>query len=156
MKSGGSTPTNPTEPILLDYCDSKVDNVEHIHIETLPGYTVYEIVVSYSDLDAKSASPAGERYALAWSVEEKPSEENLLWYDLNADGIVDDQDQGILKNNSITAKKSPQTYVIGDVTKDGTINDADIQAVMANRNKKADWRVDSVAVANPVVDGAVN
>lgn len=149
-------PTNPAEPVLLDHCDSKVDNVEHIHIETLPGYTVYEIVVSYSDLDAKSASPTGERYALAWSVDAKPSEENLLWYDLNADGIVDDQDQGILKNNSITAKKSPQAYVIGDVTKDGVINDADIQAVMANRNKKADWRVDSVAAANAVADGAVN
>lgn len=150
-------PTNPTEPVLLDYCDSKVDNVEHVHVETLPGYTVYEIVVSYSDLEAKSDLPAGERYALAWSVDPKSSEEDLLWYDLNADGVVDDADQGILKNNSIKAEKSPETYVIGDVTKDGVINDADVQAVMANRNKKASWRVDSVAAATTaVVDGAVN
>ena len=66
---GPSTRRIRASLVLLDHCDSKVDNVEHVYIEsTLPGYTVYEIVVSYSDLNAKSASPAGERYALAWSV----------------------------------------------------------------------------------------
>jgi hypothetical protein len=150
-------PANPANPVkLLDYCDSKVDNVEHVYIRTLPGYTVYEIVVSYSDLNAKPASPAGERYALAWSIETKQADENILWYDLNADGIVDDQDLAILKNNSAAGQKSPQTYVIGDITMDGTISDADFQAVEANRNKKAAWRIDTVAVGSPVVDSAVN
>jgi hypothetical protein len=108
-------------------------------------------------LNAQPTLPAGERYALAWSVGGKPSEENLLWYDLNADGIVDDQDQMILKNNSVAGRKSPQTYLIGDFTKDGTIDAADIDAVMKNRNKKAEWRVDSVAaVDSAVADRAVN
>ena len=122
-----------------------MDNVEHIHVNTKPGYTVYEIVVSYSNLNAKPTLPAGERYALAWSVDTKQPDENILWHDLNADGIVDDQDVAILlgkMSDSAAGRKSPQAYVIGDVTMDGTIDAADVQALMANRNKKADWRVD--------------
>jgi hypothetical protein len=153
-------PLNPSNPVLrLDYSDSKVDNVEHVYIDigTLPGYTVYEIVVSYSDLNAKPALPAGERYALAWSVDEKQLDENILWHDLNADGIVDDQDLAILRANSVTGRKSPQAYVIGDITMDGMIDDADIDAVMRNRNRKAEWRIDSVAaVDSAVADSAVN
>lgn len=153
----GVDPANQTSPVkLLDYCDSKVDNVEHVYIRTLPEYTVYEIVVSYSDRNAKPTSPAGERYALAWSIETKQADENLLWYDLNADGVVDDQDLAILKNNSAAGQKSPQAYVIGDITMDGTIDDADVQAVEANRNKKAAWRIDTVAASNPIVDSAIN
>ncbi len=138
-------PANPRNPLLLDHCDSKVDNVEHIYIDigTLPGYTVYEIVVSYSNLNAQSALPAGERYAVAWSVDEKQPEENILWHDLNADGIVDEQDLAILMNNSALGRKAPQAYVIGDITMDGVIDGQDAQAVMANRNKKADWRVEN-------------
>lgn len=136
-------PANPSRTRMLDYCDSKVDNVEHIYIGTLPGYTLYEIVVSYSNLNAKPALPAGERYALAWSVDEKQPDENILWHDLNADGIVDEQDLAILMNNSAIGRKSPQAYVIGDITMDGVIDGDDARAVMANRNKKADWRADS-------------
>lgn len=152
-------PANPTRPVLpLDYSDSKVDNVEHLCVDigTLPGYTVYEIVVSYSDLGAKPASPAGERYSLAWSVEAKQTDESILWYDLNADGIVDDRDLAILKNNSTAGQKAPGAYLIGDVTKDGSIDDADVQAVEANRNKKAAWRIDTVAVNGPVAASVVN
>lgn len=149
-------PTDPTNPVLLDHCDSKVDNVEHVYIETQPRYTVYELVVSYSDLNAKPTVPAGERYALAWSVDEKQPDENILWHDLNADGIVDDQDLAILKNNSVVERRSPQAYVIGDITMDGTIDESDIDAVMRNRNKKAGWRVDSAAVDSTVADSAIN
>lgn len=151
--------TNPTQPVkLLDYSDSKVDNVEHIHVDlgTLPGYTVYEIVVSHSDLNARPAAPAGERYALAWSIETKQADESLLWYDLNADGIVDDRDLAILKNNSVAGQKSSHAYVIGDITRDGTIDDADVQAVEANLNKKAMWRIDTVAIGSPVADSVLN
>ncbi len=135
-------PANPSDPLLLDYCDSKVDNVEHIHIGTLPGYTLYEIVVSYSNLNAKSAPPTGERYALAWSVDDKQIDENLLWYDLNADGVVDELDLAALANHS-AGRSSPKAYVIGDITMDGAIDAADMQILLANRNKKADWRADS-------------
>jgi hypothetical protein len=136
-------PRNPRLQ-LLDHCDSKVDNVEHIHIPALPGYTLYEIVVSYSDLNAKTSSPAGERYALAWSVEEKVADESIFWHDLNADGIVDEQDLAILTTNSAVERRSPQTYVIGDINMDGTIDDEDMQVMIAHRNRKADWRVETV------------
>ncbi|MEN6426301.1 MAG: S8 family serine peptidase [Phycisphaerales bacterium] len=135
-------PANPSDPLLLDYCDSRVDNVEHIYIGTLPGYTVYEIVVSHSNLSARSASPTGERYALAWSVDPKHADESILWHDLNADGIVDELDLAILANNSAAGRRSPQAYVIGDVTMDGTIDAADEQVILANRNRKAGWRTD--------------
>lgn len=135
-------PANPSEPLLLDYCDSKVDNVEHVYIGTLPGYTVYEIVVSHSSLDAKSASTTSERYALAWSVGLKQADDSILWHDLNADGIVDDLDLAILANNSAAGRRSPQAYVIGDVTMDGTIDAADEQVILANRSKRAGWRAD--------------
>ncbi len=136
-------PANPSEPLLLDHCDSKVDNVEHVHVATQPGYSVYEIVVSYSNFNARSASASSERYALAWSVGDKQTDESLLWHDLNADGVVDDQDLAILANNSVAGRKSPHVYVIGDITMDGAIDAADEQVLLANRNKKADWRAES-------------
>ncbi len=132
-------PANPSAPLLLDYSDSKVDNVEHIHVETVPGYTVYEIVVSYSNLSAKPVLSAGERYALAWSLDEKQPDESILWYDLNADGIVDELDLAILANN-FTGRKSAQAYAVGDITMDGVIDAADEQTILANRDRKADWR----------------
>ncbi|HQG49065.1 MAG TPA: S8 family serine peptidase, partial [Sedimentisphaerales bacterium] len=150
---------NATQPVkLLDYSDSRVDNVEHIYVDlgTLPGCTVYELVVSYSDLNVKSASSAGERYALAWSIETKQADESLLWYDLNADGVVDDHDLAILKNNSLAGQKSSPRYLLGDITRDGVIDDADVLAVEANRNKKAVWRIDTVAVGSPPVTSVLN
>ena len=109
--------------------------------ETLAGYTMYEIVVSYSGLDASAA--AGERYALAWSVEDKPEDESFFWHDLNADGIVDKQDFGVLMNYWIAGLKSPQAYVIGDVNKDGRIDVDDMQMLYARRNRRADWHTGS-------------
>jgi len=138
-------PANPSNPDLLDYCDSKVDNVEHIHVRTRAPYTVYEIVVSYSNLNAKPASAMGERYALAWNVTQGQDDENILLYDLNADGVVDEQDLTILTNNSVAGRRSPQAYLIGDITKDGTIDAADEQVMLANRDKKADWHTDIAA-----------
>ncbi len=137
-------PADPRNPRLLDHCDSKVDNVEHIYIATLPEYTLYEIVVSYSELNPKAASPAGERYAMAWSVDEKLPDDSIFWHDLNGDGIVDEQDLAILANNSALERRSPQTYVIGDINMDGTIDDEDMQVMIAHRNRKADWRIETV------------
>ena len=80
--------------------------MEHLSFGTLPGYTQYEDRRHVQQSrTAKAGVPAGERYALAWSVEEKPRDENILWYDLNADGIVDDQDFTILRNNLTTERK---------------------------------------------------
>lgn len=134
-------PENSDEDDLLGWSDSKADNVEHVYVEALADYTMYEIVVSHSNLDGPAG--AGERYALAWGVEEKLADESFFWHDLNADGIVDQQDFGVLMNNWIAGLKSPEAYVIGDVNKDGHIDVDDMQALYAERNRRADWHTGS-------------
>jgi hypothetical protein len=135
-------PASPSRDILLDYSDSKVDNVEHIYFGTLPGYTQYKVVVSFANLNGQAA--ASERYALAWTVDEKAHEDNILWYDLNGDGIVDEQDVAILMDNLMMERKSPQAYLIGDVNGDGTIDDRDVQALLERHNLTADWYASNV------------
>lgn len=132
-------PANSSNDLLLDYCDSKLDNVEHIHMPMLPEYRVYELVVSYGDMEGQ----ASERYALAWTVGEKPDSEDILWHDLNADGIVDDADFAIFLNNRDLGFSSPDAYVIGDVNADGAIDGSDLEQLSANRNRTADWRAAS-------------
>ena len=126
----------------LTWSDSPVDNVEHVYIDTLEAYTMYEIVVSYSDFDG-SVAPVGERYALAWSVDDKTVDESFFWHDLNADGIVDELDFGVLMNNWIAGLKSPGAYVIGDVNKDGRIDVDDMRELYAQRDRRADWHTNS-------------
>lgn len=132
-------PVNSNNDLLLDYSDSRADNVEHIQIETLPEYTLYEIVVSYSDLDVRITSAVSEGYGVAWNVDEKLVDESIFWHDLNADGIVNDLDLAVLMDNLIVGLKSPDAYVIGDVNTDGSIDVSDMQALRAHRNRTADW-----------------
>ncbi len=132
-------PADPSRDILLDYSDSKVDNVEHIWFTTLADYTQYKLVVSYSNLAGQTPVTASERYALAWTVEEKSREQNILWYDLNGDGIVDEKDLAILKANQLAGQVSSQTYLIGDINGDGTIDDRDVQELVQRYNLTADW-----------------
>jgi hypothetical protein len=137
-------PTNPSNDLLLDYCDSKTDNVEHIYIETLAGYSVYDLVVSYSDTDSSAAARIPERYGLAWSVGIRQETDSIFWYDLNADGIVDERDFAIFLNNRNLGLTSPDAYLLGDINTDGTIDASDLEVLFANRNRKADWHTDQV------------
>ena len=138
-------PAHPSRDILLDYSDSRVDNVEHISFATLAEYTQYKVVVSYSNLNGRTPAVASERYALAWTVDDKPREESILWYDLNGDGIVDGQDLAILMGNLTAERQSSQVYLIGDVNGDGTIDDLDVQQMLARQNRTADWYANNVA-----------
>jgi hypothetical protein len=137
-------PRGPGNDLLLDYSDSKVDNVEHVHIELTGSYTSYAIVVSYGDADDRVGPPASERYGIAWDVNEKPAGEDILWHDLNADGIVDERDLEILKSNVIVGQTSPDAYVIGDVNMDGVIDGEDLRQMDAYRNRTAPWRADTL------------
>jgi hypothetical protein len=133
-------PNNANNDLLVDYSDSKVDNVEHIYAEALPGRLLYEVVVSWSD-PSDSSGAAGERYAVAWSVEEKPvAGDNILWHDLNADGVVDEQDLKIVMTNLVVGRKSPEAYLIGDANADGAIDLDDIRELNEHRNQQANWR----------------
>ncbi len=136
-------PANPSGDVLLDYSDSRVDNVEHISFYTLAGCTQYKIVVRYANLDGQTPM-GGEQYALAWNIGAKPRGENILWYDLNGDGIVNDQDFTILRNNLMTERKAPQTYLIGDINGDGTIDERDVAELLERINRTADWYASNV------------
>ena len=132
-------PNDPNNDHLLDYSDSNVDNVEHIYSQADANYTNYDIVVSYSDVDDVNQIPAAQRYALAWNVGEKQDGDNIFWYDLNADGIVDKLDFAILVNNLLTSIKSPQSYLLGDINTDGVIDINDLQIFGNHKNRQADW-----------------
>ena len=138
-------PQDSSKDRWLGHSDSKVDNVEHIWVETLEEYALYEIVVSYSDPDAGVGSDVAERYGVAWELSEKVPDDSIFWHDLNADGIVDETDLGILMNNLATGETSPEAYTIGDVNTDGSIDIRDIEELNANRNRKASWHSETVA-----------
>lgn len=136
-------PDNHDNDYLLDYSDSPVDNVEHIHAAADPKYTDYEIFVSFSNLDPQSEPKANQIYGLAWTVSEKDVTDNILWYDLNADGIVNELDIIEALNNLSNSDKSQNSYVLGDINPDGTIDAKDLEELLnqTKNNRRADWHI---------------
>jgi hypothetical protein len=130
-------PEDPNNDYLLDYSDSRVDNVEHIYTPADANYIDYELIVSFSD--DPNRIPTAERYGLAWNVGKKQDSDNILWYDLNADGIVDDLDLTILVSNVLTGIKSPESYLLGDINADGTIDPEDFRIILDHKDTQADW-----------------
>jgi hypothetical protein len=131
--------SNPDNSYLLDYSDSPLDNVEHIYSQTDPNYTNYEIIVSYSgDEDPNQVRPA-QRYGFAWSVADKPDRNNIFWYDLNTDGIVNELDFRAMLDNWFTSVESPDRYVLGDINADGAIDVNDFAALFERTNTRAEW-----------------
>jgi len=127
---------NNSQEILLDYSDSATDNLEHIYFPADANYTDYKIVVS---LSPNNSGPTYERYALAWNVVTAPDKNDIAWYDLNSDGIVNYSDFDILVENMLTSVRSPDSYCFGDINEDGTIDGADIKLLLNHSNSKADW-----------------
>ena len=132
-------PNNPDNNYMLDYSDSTVDNIEHIYTVADAGYTNYEILVSISGIDENADTFTDQRYGLAWNVGVREGSDNILWYDLNADGIVDDSDLTIMLTNLLDSNRSPENYLIGDINPDGAIDVNDIKALWAQKNQQADW-----------------
>ncbi len=161
---------DPNNDYLLDYSDSNVDNIEHIYISADANYINYEIVLSINDIENQQGGELVEpeeiaelqQYGLAWnldsatrtadkcrqtSVGDKQDNDSIFWYDLNADGIVNESDIAILLNNLLTHNKSPlqtsggqaEAYLLGDINTDGTIDVNDLQILMDHNNLKADW-----------------
>ncbi|MFA5554359.1 MAG: S8 family serine peptidase [Phycisphaerae bacterium] len=116
---------NPYNNYLLDFSDSKVDNVEHIYTKANPNFTEYEIVVAYSVLKNKNTDP--DRYALAWSAAENTADDKKLWFDLNTDGKFDNKDIAILLENIIDFSRKSSRYLVGDINQDGKIDFEDLQ-----------------------------
>ena len=132
-------PNDPNNDYLMDFSDSNIDNVEHIYYTADSNYTNYQIVVLFSSAgDPNQITPA-PRYGLAWNVSDREDKESIFWYDLNADGVVDEMDFIILVNNLITSTKTPGTYLLGDINANGAIDINDFQILMDHRNLKATW-----------------
>jgi hypothetical protein len=140
-------PSNHDNDRRLDYSDSTVDNVEHIHAIADQGYQHYRIVLSFSDDEDPQQSALSQRYALAWNVSEIDESDNIFWYDLNADGIVDELDFNIMLSNLAESAKSPETYCLGDIKRDGTINSYDIETLFQaiKDGRQADWRAQAAS-----------
>ena len=126
---------NPNNAYLLDYSDSSVDNVEHIYFRVDANYTNYEIVVSGEPTQEDKA----QRYGLAWSVSDAENIDDILWYDLNADGIVDNLDMVVMLENWIARIQSPDSYIIGDINSDGVFSIDDVYILMTYEKHQADW-----------------
>lgn len=130
---------DPNKDYLLDYSDSRADNTEHLYTPTDPNYTDYEIVASLSDPNDTARPDAALTYALAWNPAPTPDKENILWYDLNADGTVDTKDLDIMLRNILTGIEKTDERLLGDINGDGTIDAADMKLLLDRLGTTADW-----------------
>jgi len=130
---------DPDRDYLLDYSDSRLDNVEHIYCRADANYTEYEIVLSINDLDEPNPTAAPQNYALAWNIAEADDHDNAAKYDLNSDGIVDDADFVVLMDNWMRCREKNEEYLIGDLNSNGTIDLDDMETLFEHDNLKADW-----------------
>jgi hypothetical protein len=131
-------PNDPDRSFLLDYSDSNSDNVEHIYCAADANYTNYEIVVRFSDT-AEPDQDLSHIYGLAWKVSDTQKHNSIFWYDLNADGVVNELDVTVLVDNMLVSIKTPESYCYGDINGDGVINSADFQILMQHTGQRADW-----------------
>jgi len=133
-------PNNPSQGHLLDYSDSPVDNVEHVYCRADANYSHYEIVVLNSDTDDPNRAGGSQRYGLAWNVGDGPDGNSFFWYDLTADGIVDELDLAALLNNWIASVRTPASYLLGDIDSNGVVDADDLKVMLEHVNLEADWR----------------
>jgi hypothetical protein len=89
------------------------------------------------DVNQPHVSPP---YAVAWNVGPKPVRDDLLWFDLNGDGVVDDLDVNILLNNLIASMGTSNHYLFGDINSDGVIDISDLDILMRYIDSAADRR----------------
>ncbi|HUV64330.1 MAG TPA: S8 family serine peptidase [Sedimentisphaerales bacterium] len=135
-------PVDQGNDYLLDYSDSSVDNLEHIYAAADPDYNVYRIVLAFSDNENQQESASNQRYGLAWNVSNTPPNDSIFWYDLNADGIVNELDFAIVLDNLADSATSPESYLFGDITADGSIDVRDVEDLFKHDNRRADWYVE--------------
>ena len=124
---------DPNNDYLLDYSDSNTDNVEHIYCRADANYTSYELVISTGEI-----RDPNQHYGLAWNVAKGQNSDNIFWYDLNSDGIVDDSDFATLLDNWIMSN-SPNGYFIGDINNNGGFDVNDVRIILDHYNMRADW-----------------
>lgn len=133
-------PNEPENSYMLDYSDSAIDNIEHIYAPLDTAYTDYEIILSTSDINDKTQQSSTQQYSLAWNVSYRQDRDNILWYDLNADGIVNDSDLTVMLMNLLDSGKSAESYLFGDLNPDGAIDVNDLKVLWDHNNMQANWQ----------------
>jgi hypothetical protein len=121
--------TGEKEDKLLDFSDSKIDNVEHIYFPADTNYTEYEIIVVMANTDELQPE-LGQQYSIAWSVSDNPQELSPLWYDLDGNGEINSDDLSILIHNCVQFNQQSDEYMIGDMNSDGTLDEKDLDTFM--------------------------
>jgi len=124
---------NPNKDYYIDHSDSNIDNVEHIHITADASYTNYRIIVSFNNIENPKEQAINQRYGIAWNVQKSQETDNILRYDINSDGIVNQADFLIMLDN--LQNNTPD----GDINPNGVINVNDLVAILDNYNRQADW-----------------
>ncbi len=115
--------------VMLDYSDSKVDNVEHIYFAADVNYNEYKLAVSFAD-DVNEPEVEKHDYAIAWAVTDKATGGKEKTCDFNYDGTVDIEDLMMLTDRIREFKIRPEQYIIGDVNEDGDIDVNDISVFL--------------------------
>jgi hypothetical protein len=124
---------------LVDYSDSNIDNLEHIYCLTDPNYRSYKIIIRLSPPKEEEQKPIAQRYGLAWSVSDNLPKDDIRWYDLNADGIVNDPDFTILIDNFLMSLGPGENYLFGDINEDSIIDINDVKILLNQQGRTADW-----------------
>ncbi|MHC4114655.1 MAG: hypothetical protein ACYSSL_04970, partial [Planctomycetota bacterium] len=65
--------------------------------------------------------------------------DDIRWYDLNADGIVNEPDFTILIDNFLMSLNPAENYLLGDINADGIIDINDVKILLNQQNRTADW-----------------
>jgi hypothetical protein len=139
---------NPNNGYLLDYSDSRTDNVEHVYFPADANATNYEIVVSYSNDHDVNQPQTTSPYGLAWNVAPKPARDDSLWLDLNADGSVDNLDAKVLLDNLLASIETPDRYLFGDINSDGHLDVNDLQIFLDHVSKPEEQNIEQTGVAD--------
>ncbi len=142
----GLDANDPAKDVLIDYSDCPSGTVEHIYVQADGSFKNYLLRVSSDDLESEELTG----FALSWEVENRTEANEILYYDLNNDGVVDDQDFILLINNFGKPAQSKKGYRLGDLDYNGKIETEDLKVLMTKKGQKAYWKSkpDDLSVVN--------
>lgn len=120
------------EARLADFCDSKRDNLEHIHYRLDESVEQYKLVVKFSER-VVPVKTLFQLYALAWQVRNVDNSGDKRWYDLDGNGKVNVSDLSVILENIEPGREYPDLRA-GDINMDGLVDYKDINLLWAKLN----------------------
>ncbi len=119
----------PEGAVIIDECDSPWDNLEHLFTPLPADCTQYRLIVRFNPQQLfNQLERNSENYCLSWQVHPEPDKQDIRWFDLNRDGDVTIMDFAFqMENYSVTDTRD---LLAGDINLDGTVDLADVQAML--------------------------